>query len=367
MSNLHLTTKARLTTTAGFSIQHLQFLGPQGELTQALPETMNHETLIKLYEAMVLTRLFDTKAINLQRTGQLGTYPSCHGQEAIGAGIGLAMQPSDVFCPYYRDHATFLLRGTPMSDILSYWGGDERGSANVENSTSEDFPICVPIADQCLHATGVAFAMQYRNEARAAVTTIGEGGTSQGDFYEAINLAGAWKLPVVFVVNNNQWAISTPISEQTACKTIAQKAIGAGIDGVQVDGNDVIAVHHAMQHALKKARSGKGPTLIEALTYRICDHTTADDARRYIPQDEYQAAFEFEPLKRLRHYLEKNNLWSEEKEKTMLAQHAKTLDEIVTKFLQRPKAEITDMFDYLYETLPKQFQFQRAELEAEHG
>ena len=359
--------KPHLTTTAGFSIQHLQFMDHQGELTQALPSTINHETLIKLYEAMVLTRLFDTKAINLQRTGQLGTYPSCHGQEAIGAGVGHAMQAIDVFFPYYRDHATFLLRGTPMSDILSYWGGDERGSANMENRASEDFPICVPIADQCLHAAGAAFAFQYRNQARAAVVTIGEGGTSEGDFYEAINLAGAWKLPLVFVINNNQWAISTPISEQTACKTMAQKAIAAGIEGVQVDGNDVIAVHHVMQHALEKARSGKGPTLIEALTYRICDHTTADDARRYIPQDEYHAAFEFEPLKRLRRYLEKNNLWSEEKEKNMLTQHAVTLDAIVTKFLQRPKAEITDMFDYLYAELPKQFHFQRRELEAEHG
>jgi len=359
--------KPHLSTVAGFSIQYLQFLNHQGELTQALPSTMENATLIKLYQAMVLTRLFDTKAINLQRTGQLGTYPSCHGQEAIGAAIGYTMQASDVFYPYYRDHATFLLRGTPMSDILSYWGGDERGSANVENPASEDFPVCVPIADQCLHATGGAFAFQYRNEPRAAVTTIGEGGTSQGDFYEAINLAGAWKLPVVFVVNNNQWAISTPISEQTACKTIAQKAIAAGFEGIQVDGNDVIAVHHAMQFALEKARKGNGPTLIEALTYRICDHTTADDARRYIPQDEYQAAFEYEPIRRLRKYLEKNAEWSEVKEKEMLAQHAITLDGIVTRFLQRPKAEITDMFDYLYADLPKQFQFQRDELEAEHG
>lgn len=359
--------KPRLTTTAGFSIQYLQFLNPQGELTQALPESMSQETLIKLYQAMALTRLFDTKAINLQRTGQMGTYPSCHGQEAIGAGIGFTMKKEDVFYPYYRDHATFLLRGTPMSDILSYWGGDERGSAFESQPDNQDFPICVPIADQCLHATGGAFAFQYREEKRAAVTTIGEGGTSQGDFYEAINLAGAWKLPVVFVVNNNQWAISTPISEQTACKTIAQKAIAAGFEGVQVDGNDVIAVTQIMEYALKKAREGHGPTLIEALTYRICDHTTADDAKRYIPQNEYQAAFEFEPLKRLRVYLEKNNLWSEEKEKSMLAEHAKTIDAIVTKFLQRPKAEITDMFDYLYETLPKQFQFQRDELVNEHG
>jgi pyruvate dehydrogenase E1 component alpha subunit len=338
-----------------------------GELTQTLPDYVDNELLLTLYRAMALTRLFDTKAINLQRTGQMGTYPSCHGQEAIGAGIGFMMHKEDVFYPYYRDHATFLLRGTPMSDILTYWGGDERGSAFESQPDNQDFPICVPIADQCLHAAGGAFAFQYRQEKRVAVTTIGEGGTSQGDFYEAINLAGAWQLPVVFVVNNNQWAISTHIQEQTACKTIAQKAIAAGFEGIQVDGNDIVAMVQAMKYALDKAREGHGPTLIEAISYRICDHTTADDAKRYIPPAEFQAAFEFEPLKRLRKYLEKNHLWSEEKEKTLLAEHAKTLDAIVTQFLQRPKAEATDMFDYLYAELPKQFQFQRDELVNEHG
>ncbi len=357
----------RLKTIAGFSIHYLQFMDHHGELTQALPDYVNNDMLLKLYRAMSLTRLFDTKAINLQRTGQMGTYPSCHGQEAIGAGIGFMMNKDDVFYPYYRDHATFLLRGTPMSDILTYWGGDERGSAFVSQPDNQDFPICVPIADQCLHATGGAFAFQYRNEKRAAVTTIGEGGTSQGDFYEAINLAGAWKLPVVFVVNNNQWAISTHIQEQTACKTIAQKAIAAGFEGIQVDGNDVVAVAQAMKYALDKARDGGGATLIEAMTYRICDHTTADDAKRYIPPAEFQAAFEFEPLKRLRKYLEQHAQWNEEKEKNMLAELTQELEQIVNAFLQRPKAEITDMFDYLYETLPSQLQFQREELINEHG
>lgn len=357
----------RLKTTAGFSVQYLQFMDHHGELTQALPDYVDNDMLLKLYRAISLTRLFDTKAINLQRTGQMGTYPSCHGQEAIGAGIGFMMKKEDVFYPYYRDHATFLLRGTPMSDILTYWGGDERGSAFESQPDNQDFPICVPIADQCLHATGGAFAFQYRQEKRVAVTTIGEGGTSQGDFYEAINLAGAWKLPVVFVVNNNQWAISTHIQEQTACKTIAQKAIAAGFEGIQVDGNDIVAVAQAMKYALDKAREGNGPTLIEAMTYRICDHTTADDAKRYIPPAEFQAAFEFEPLRRLRRYLDNNAGWNEEKEQAMQKELSAELEKIVNAFLQRPKAEITDMFDYLYETLPQQFQFQRDELVSEYG
>lgn len=360
-------TPIRLKTITGFSIQYLQFMDHNGILTQALPKDIDNQVLLELYKAMSLTRLFDQKAINLQRTGQMGTYPSCHGQEAIGAGIGFSMKKEDVFYPYYRDHATFLLRGTPMSDILSYWGGDERGSAFESQPENQDFPICVPIADQCLHAAGGAFSFQYRQEKRVAVTTIGEGGTSQGDFYEAINLAGAWKLPLVFVINNNKWAISTSIEEQTACKTIAQKAIAAGFEGLQVDGNDIVAMVHAMKYALNKAREGNGPTLIEAISYRICDHTTADDAKRYIPPAEFQAAIEFEPLRRLRRYLEKESEWTEEKEKQMKESLSATLDKIVNEFLQRPKAEITDMFDYLYETLPVQFHYQRDELVNEHG
>ena len=349
-----------LTAVAEFSIQYLQFQNHQGELTQALPATINDQILIKMYEAMALTRLFDTKAINLQRTGQLGTYPSCHGQEAIGAGIGFAMRPEDVFYPYYRDHAVFLLRGLPMSDILTYWNGDERGSASVDNPNSQDFPICVPIAGQCLHATGGAFAFKYRDEARVAVTTIGEGGTSKGDFYEAINLAGAWQLPLVFVVNNNQWAISTPISEQTACETIAQKAIGAGFEGIQVDGNDIIAVLAAMQYALDKARSGKGPTLIEALTYRLCDHTTADDASRYVPKEELTLAWEQEPIKRFRHYLETQSLWNEKEEQSLQTRCQEEVTKAIEEYATIPPQPITAMFDFMYETPPKSLKLQRA-------
>ena len=346
-------------TVAEFSIQFLQFMDYQGHLSQPLPDDITPQILLTLYRAMTLTRLFDTKAINLQRTGQIGTYPSCYGQEAIGAGIGFAMRQEDVFYPYYRDHATFLLRGVPMADILTYWAGDERGSAAEHQADNQDFPICVPIADQCLHAAGGAFAFQYRQEPRVAVTTIGEGGTSQGDFYEAMNLAGAWQLPLVFVINNNQWAISTPIQQQTRCATMAQKAIAAGFEGMQVDGNDVVSMIYAMRYALEKARRGDGPTLIEALSYRLGDHTTADDAQRYRSTAEREAALALEPLRRLRAYLEKNLAWTQEQERLMQHELTEELAKIVAEFLQRPPAAMTDMFDYLYATLPASLQWQR--------
>lgn len=359
-------TKVQLSPVMGFAIYHLQFLDNSGKLTQPLPETISHEDLVMLYEKLVLTRLFDNKAIKLQRTGQLGTYPPSLGQEAIGAGIGYSMAKDDVLFPYYREHATFLMRGLDMSGVLAYWGGDERGSANVNanDAGQEDFPICVPIAGQMLHAVGAAYAIKYRNETRAVVAVCGEGGTSKGDFYEALNLAGAWNLPVVFVVNNNQWAISTPREQQTGCKTIAQKAAAGGFEGIQVDGNDIIAMSYAMMTALDKARSGKGPSLIEALTFRLCDHTTADDATRYIPEEATQAAWEYEPIKRLRAYLESKKLWSEDKEIALQEKLGCELDAIVQTFLNSEKAPATDMFDYLYETLPEGMKPQRDEVEA---
>lgn len=349
----------RLTAVASFSVYYLQFLDEHGVLKQASP--FAHQTLLMLYKKMWLTRFFDQKAVNLQRTGQLGTYPQSQGQEAVGVGVGFAMQEHDVFCPYYRDHGTFLMRNMDMADIYAYWAGDERGSLHTHSTTPEDFPICVPIAGQALHATGVAYAMKYRQEPRAVVTTCGEGGTSKGDYYEAMNLAAAWKLPVVFVVNNNQWAISTPREAQTSCKTIAQKAIAAGCDGMQVDGNDIIAVAHAVTEALAKARRGEGPTLIEALTFRLCDHTTADDAKRYIPEEAIQKAAKYEPLKRLRLYLERQGLWSDEQEQYLHTTLHEEIETIVARFLNRTKAPITDMFDYMYADLPPVLQSQRAE------
>jgi 2-oxoisovalerate dehydrogenase E1 component alpha subunit len=259
--------------------------------------------MLRMYRLMTLVRVFDAKAVNLQRTGQLGTYASCLGHEATHVGVGAAMQADDVLAPVYREYGTQLWRGVTMKEILTYWGGDERG--NDFAGPRGDFAWCVPIATQTLHAAGAAMAFKIRGERRCALAYIGDGGTSEGAFYEAINVAGAFGLPVVFVIVNNGWAISVPVSAQTAAQTLAQKCVAAGIRGVQVDGNDVIAVRQVVGAALEAARAGGGPCVVEALTYRLSDHTTADDASRYRPDEEVKRAWALEPLLRTRSFLAK--------------------------------------------------------------
>lgn len=348
-----------MTIVADFKITFVQFIDEQGNATSNLPPlTSEIDSLKELYRIMVRTRLFDKKAIALQRTGKMGTYAPIHGQEAISTAIGHALRKEDILIPYYRDYAAQFQRGVKMSEILSYWGGDERGS-NFE-SNQEDLPICVPIASQCLHAAGVAFAFNYRKEAKVAVVSLGEGGTSEGDFYEAMNVAGTWHLPLVFVVNNNQWAISVPLSQQTASQTIAQKAIAAGFNGIQIDGNDIIACRHVIGEAIEKARQGGGPTLIEALSYRLCDHTTADDATRYQPCEEVDRAKLKEPISRFKHFLEKKHLWDEKQEEALLNQSRKEIEAEVNDYLSRPKQPINSIFDYHFAKLPSYLIEQRA-------
>ncbi|WP_199744157.1 pyruvate dehydrogenase (acetyl-transferring) E1 component subunit alpha [Legionella sp. km772] len=348
-----------MTTVAQFEISYTQFLNEQGELVSELPPIANdHVTLKKLYEVMVLTRTFDKKAIALQRTGKMGTYAPINGQEAISTAIGHAMKPEDVFVPYYRDYAAQFQRGVKMSEILSFWGGDERGSNYSCNS--KDLPICVPIASQCLHATGVAFAFKYRKQAAVAVVCIGEGGTSEGDFYEAINVAGTWNLPVVFVVNNNQWAISVPRDKQTATQTIAQKAIAAGFSGLQVDGNDILATRQVIGDAIEKARCGKGPTLIEALTYRLCDHTTADDATRYQPSTEVDEARPKEPIARFKHFLTQQKIWTADDEERLVMACSEQVEAAVDEYLNTVPQPVSSIFDYHYAELPEYLVEQRA-------
>jgi 2-oxoisovalerate dehydrogenase E1 component alpha subunit len=348
-----------VTTVAQFEIPFNQIINEKGEVCASLPSFASDKSiLVDLYRVMVLTRTFDKRAIALQRTGKMGTYASINGQEAISTAIGHAMHPDDVLVPYYRDYAAQFQRGVKMSEILAYWGGDERGSQFAANS--QDLPISVPIASQCLHAAGVAFAFKYRKQSRVAVVCLGEGGTSEGDFYEAMNVAGIWKLPLVFVVNNNQWAISVPLSKQTATKTIAQKAIAAGFIGLQIDGNDILACRQTIGEAIEKARHGDGPTLIEGLTYRLCDHTTADDASRYQPQDEVDNAKLKEPLSRFKNFLEKQKFWDDAQEKALVKDCSEAVQQAVEEYLNRSKQLITSIFDYHYAELPDYLVEQRA-------
>jgi pyruvate dehydrogenase E1 component alpha subunit len=343
--------KPELKTVAQFAIAYEQLLGPDGIATGALPPfATDAAELVKMYRMMALCRMFDAKAINLQRTGKLGTYAPCTGHEATHVGVGAAMRSEDVLFPVYREYGTQLWRGVTLTEILTYWAGDESGTNFA--GPREDFPWCVPIGSQAPHAAGAAMAFKIRKQPRCALGYIGDGGTSQGAFYEALNLAGAQRLPVVFVIVNNGWAISVPAAAQTGAETFAQKGIAAGVPGVQVDGNDVIAVRAVTQAALDRARRGDGATVIEALTYRLSDHTTADDATRYRPAAELEAAWKVEPLLRTRKYLESLGHWNEELEAAMRAQHSASIDVAVRGYQERAVAGVEAMFDHLFANPP---------------
>lgn len=345
-------------TTASFAIPYSRYLRPDGTLERELPAfAQDPKELIPLYRMMVLTRALDEKAVALQRTGRLGTYASSLGQEAVGVGLAAAMKAEDVLVPSFREQSAQLWRGVTPTEVLLYWGGDERGSDF--SGPRQDFPVCIPVATHLPHAAGVALAFQLRNESRVAVCVTGDGGTSKGDFYEAINIAGVWKLPVAFIVNNNQWAISVPRSQQTAAGTLAQKAVAAGIPGEQVDGNDVIAVREAAERSIARARDGGGPGLIEAVTYRLSDHTTADDARRYRGDAEVSAHWKEEPVARLRRYLVDQGVWTKEDEEALLTESSQKVDRAADEYLATPAGAVTDMFDFLYAELPADLLVQR--------
>ena len=351
-----------LSVTAKFEVRRRAYLAPDGTVLGDLPDfASDKNVLVSLYRAMVLARTFDLKAVSLQRTGRLGTYAVSLGQEAVAIGIASAMQHEDTLLPSYRDNAALLWRGVKMEDILLFWGGDERG--NRWSGPAHDFPFCIPVGSHAPHAAGVGYAFKFRKEARVAVCILGDGATSKGDVWEAMNFAGVCKLPVVFVVNNNQWAISVPLKLQTASQTLAQKAIAAGFDGEQVDGNDVIAVHASAEAAIADARAGKGPRLIEAVTYRLGDHTTSDDASRYRSSEEVKDRWKEEPIARLRAYLVSHMGWSKIEEEQIASECEEGVDAAIKRYLAIGPRPPQTMFDHLYARLPSAYASQRKELE----
>jgi pyruvate dehydrogenase E1 component alpha subunit len=356
-------TEGGMTTVARFEISYTRFVDPSGQAVGPLPDFAREPAaLLPLYRGMMLTRRFDAKAIALQRTGRLGTYASSLGQEAVTVGLASAMRPEDVLLPSYRETGAQLWRGVSLHELLLYWGGDERGSDFAEPRA--DFPVAVPIASQCLHAVGAAYAFKLRREPRVAVCVSGDGSTSNGAFYEAINTAGAWRVPAVFVINNNQWAISLPRSSQTAAATLAQKAIAAGIPGVQVDGNDVIAVRHLVERAIERARVGEGPSVVEALTYRMSDHTTADDASRYRDGEAVSAQWPNDPIARLRSFLSEAGAWTKADEERLIDELNREIDAAVERYLATPAQPPEAMFDDLYAELPRALADQRTAVAA---
>ncbi|ADZ69511.1 pyruvate dehydrogenase (acetyl-transferring) E1 component subunit alpha [Polymorphum gilvum] len=356
-------------TVVRFDVRMTRHLLPDGTPVGTLPDfARDPAELERLYRAMVLTRAFDEKAVALQRTGRLGTFASSLGQEAVSVGLAAAMRAEDILVPSFREQGAQLWRGVSATEIFLFWGGDERGSDFA--GPRQDFPVCIPVASQFPHAVGAALALKLRGEPRVAVCVAGDGATSKGDFYEALNIAGAWAVPAVFVIADNQWAISVRRQAQTAAGTLAQKAVAAGIPGEQVDGNDVVAVRAVVARAVERARLGEGPSLVEAITYRLADHTTADDARRYRDPAEVSEHWKEEPVARLRNHLIALGAWTREDEERALEDSQRLVAEAAEAYLATPPAPATAMFDHLYETLPAALAAQRAEAlaqEASHG
>ncbi|MCD9047835.1 pyruvate dehydrogenase (acetyl-transferring) E1 component subunit alpha [Luteimonas sp. MHLX1A] len=347
-----------MTVAATFEIEYLQYLGPDGRFVAEPPADLaDPQRILELFKEMLFVRTFDSKAIALQRTGKLGTYAACLGHEATHIGIGASMRPEDLLAPSYREYGAQFMRGVKPRDVLMYWGGDERG--NDFEIPRHDLPWCVPIATQCLHAAGAALAFKLRGEPRVAVTCCGDGGSSKTDTYAAINSAGAYELPFVQCIVNNGWAISVPRTAQTGAKTLAQKGLAGGLYCLQVDGNDLFAVLEGMRRAMDRARNGEGGTVIEFMTYRLHDHTTADDARRYRDDAEVKAAWEKEPFIRLRNWLTAQGMWDEAQEKAWAEECGKRVDAEINAYLESKVQPVEAMFDYLYADPPAELLAQR--------
>ncbi|MCP4247341.1 MAG: pyruvate dehydrogenase (acetyl-transferring) E1 component subunit alpha [bacterium] len=352
----------RKAITIGPKVEYVSILDERGRADAALEPPLDADALLQLYRTMVLTRRVDERAINLQRQGRMGTYGPTRGQEAAQIGPAFALQREDWVVQAFREAGVSLLRGWPIERIFQFWGGYEE--ANVVPEGINDTPICVPVSSQLTHAVGVAWAMKLKGDPHAVLTFVGDGGTSEGDFHEAMNFAGAYGLPVVFVIQNNQWAISHPRARQTLSKTLAQKALGYGFDGFQVDGNDVLATYAIGREALDKARSGGGPTLIEAVTYRLGVHTTADDPTKYRSAEEVAAWEKKDPILRFTTYLEDKGVLTDELIAETDADVVERIKGAVRRYEDGKEVDPMVVFDYVYDQRPAELETQRAEFHA---
>ena len=340
-------------------VEYLSILNENGEVDTELEPDIHPEELLKIYRTMLLARRFDERMLNLQRQGRIGTFAPISGQEASHLGAVAPLRPSDWMVPAFREAGADIWRGRSLESIIAYYNGfNEGGEIPPEMN---NMPISVPVGSQVLHAVGIAWAMKYRGKDDVAVAFFGDGATSQGDFHEGLNFAAVFEAPAIFVCQNNQWAISIPRSAQTRSKTLAQKAIAYGMPGIQVDGNDILAVYSASEEAIARARAGQGPTLIECVTYRMSVHTTADDPKRYRTDEEVETWKKRDPLIRFRRYLEHKEV--------MMGDHFDQIEDEVQEEIQSAvdqaearMKEMNDpmlMFDHLYAELPPYLSMQR--------
>ncbi len=341
-----------------FPTERLSILDGDGKLDAKLDPKLAPNDLKRLYRAMVLGRRLDERMLRLQRQGRIGTFAPIKGQEASQLGSAFTLEPTDWMVPSVRETAAMILRGWPIEKILALFAGRlEGGQPGPEQ---HDLPITIPVSTQLPHAVGIAYGIQYRGENAVVMAYFGDGATSEGDFHEAANFAGVWHVPVIFVCQNNQWAISVPLKKQTNSRTIAQKASAYGFPGIQVDGNDVLAVYAASREAVERARAGQGPTLIECVTYRLGVHTTADDPTKYRTDEEVKFWEQKDPLTRFRAYLEKKKLLEASVEEQVDEEIARAVE----RFEAMPPADPLAMFEHAYAEMPQDLAAQRAEMAA---
>ncbi|MGC8478676.1 MAG: pyruvate dehydrogenase (acetyl-transferring) E1 component subunit alpha [Candidatus Micrarchaeia archaeon] len=340
-------------------IDFLQILDENGKVDESqFPAYLTEDLAVQMYKYMSFARTLDAKTLSLQRQGRAVTYAPLVGEEATQIGSALAMRKDDIFVPNFRQHGVYLARGLPLELYFIYWRGFEEGGAIPPEV--KGLPVIVPVASQVPHAAGMAFAQKYKGTGNAVITYVGDGGTSEGDFYEALNFAGVFKVPLVTIIENNQWAISVPRKKQTAAETLAQKAFAAGIKSIQVDGNDVFAVYKAVKDAI--SFSTEGPTLIECVTYRMSMHTTADDPTKYRPDAEVEAWKKKDPIERLGKYLLSKGLWDDSKEKAMQAEQVAAIDDAIKK-AEAFKGDPASMFKNVYSFMPEMLQEELDEAE----
>jgi len=349
-----------------YQIERLSILDEDGDLDEELEPDAPDELLLRFHRAMLLGRRFDERMLKLQRQGRIGTFAPIKGQEASQLGAVAALRESDWMAPSFREAAAQLWRGQSMEGILLYYGGYMRGGAIQEGVNN--LPVAVPVGTQTLHAVGIGYGMRYRERDDVTMVFFGDGATSEGDFHEALNFAGVFQAPVIFVCQNNQYAISIPRSHQTQSKTLAQKALAYGVPGMQVDGNDVLAVYAAAQEAVERARSGEGPTLIENVTYRLSMHTTSDDPDRYRNEEEVEKWEARDPIPRFQGYLKQKELLNDDE----IASLEEEIDAEIKEAVKRAEEQMKDldqeplsMFEHLYAEMPPYLQEQREALAQE--
>lgn len=332
---------------------------PEHRYSRELPA----ETLSWLYEMMVLTRELDGEFVNLKRQGQLALFASCRGQEAAQVGATACLRKTDWLFPQYRELGAFLVRGIPPGNVGAVWRGTWHGGLGFTDKCCA--PLSIPIGTQSLHAVGAAMAAQRLGEDSVTIAFLGDGATSVGDVHEALNFAAVFRTPCVFFVQNNQWAISLPVAKQTAAPSLAHEAIGYGMPGIRVDGNDVLACYAVTAEAAARARAGRGPTLIEAITYRLGPHTTSDDPTRYRTQDEVDHWAALDPIPRYRSYLQGQGLWSERLEERVIGRATRMRAELRDAVFDAPDLDVDEVFTAVYAEITPELQAQRRALRTE--